>query len=181
MISRVLTSLSVVVLCSTACASSSGEGAGPAVDVAVTPQAASSSSSAPASNVEAQGAGGPTILERLLGGDPRIRECNQLIEAVNASKIGDSVDLEPKKLIAESQEAIRLRDQIGKLRFTDAKVVTLVKEYRESLTDYAAMMKQASEVDQNDVDGLMKLVQKAGEVATRNTELTAKINEHCAS
>lgn len=171
--------LQLLPLAFAACASGPASSEDPAVGAAEVAVAPPATSAAPSVSAPAQPSGKPGLLQRLLGGDPRIRECNQLIEAVNASTIGDSVGVDPKQLEAESKEALRLERQIAKLQLSDTKLVALVSEYKDTLTSYGTMMKQAMAADPNDADAMAKLVQKAGEVATRSSEMTAKLNEYC--
>lgn len=110
----------------------------------------------------------------------RVQECNELIEAVNASKIGDNVGDDIKKLMDEAVEARRLAREIGKLEFTDDQLKQLAAEYDKNLEAYAAMMQKASATPESDLDGLMQLVKAAGDVASKNSELTSRINAHCS-
>lgn len=110
----------------------------------------------------------------------QVRECDQLIEVVNASKIGDNVGDDKKKLMAEAVEARRLAREIDKLTFDDIELIQLVSQFSDNLEDYALMMQKASVTSDNDLDGLMQLVKEAGDVAASNSELTSKINAHCS-
>ncbi|NUO53965.1 MAG: hypothetical protein HOV80_34400 [Polyangiaceae bacterium] len=107
-------------------------------------------------------------------------QCNDVIKTVNASKIGDSVGGEKAQLKAESKEALDLRKKLADLEITDKELKTLMEDYGKSLKGYAEMMEKASEVDDSDIDALMKLVKQASDIAAKNSELTSKINSYCS-
>jgi phage-related minor tail protein len=110
----------------------------------------------------------------------KVQECNKVIETVNASKIGDSVGNDKKKLEAESKEALDLEKKLAEIKITDEGLKKLMEDYGKNLKDYADMMDKAAKTGESDLDGLMKLVKQASDVATKNSELTGKINSYCS-
>lgn len=110
----------------------------------------------------------------------KVQECNKVIETVNASKIGDSVGNDKKKLEAESKEAVDLEKKLSEIKITDEGLKKLMDDYGKNLKDYADMMDKAAKTGESDIDGLMKLVKQASDVASKNSELTGKINTYCS-
>jgi phage-related minor tail protein len=102
------------------------------------------------------------------------------MRTVNASKIGDSVGNDKKKLEAESKEALDLEKKLAEIKITDEGLKKLMEDYGKNLKDYADMMDKAAKTGESDLDGLMKLVKQASDVATKNSELTGKINSYCS-
>ncbi len=110
----------------------------------------------------------------------KVQECNKVIETVNASKIGDNVGDDKKKLEAEANEALDLEKKLAEIKITDEGLKKLMDDYGKNLKDYADMMTKAAKTSDSDLDGLMKLVKQASDVASKNSELTGKINTYCS-
>lgn len=120
------------------------------------------------------------------GGSPpqptgKAAECQKFAAIVNAAKIGASIGNDKAQLETEAKNAVMLDQDLGKLEITDAELKRLVAEYRGNVTAYATVMSDGAEALEGDLEGLVKIMKAAGEIAEKNVAITQQIKAHCTA
>ena len=109
----------------------------------------------------------------------KVQECNKVIEAVNASNVGEVKGDDKKAWEEESTRALDLEKKLGEIKLSDEGLKKHTEEYREMLKNYSDLAKKTGSAGEGDMNAVLEITKKANDIISKSNELTAKINTYC--